>query len=42
MPRSEVIQVRIDPDLKANAAKAKGDESWQSLFDRWIREFVHN
>jgi len=40
MPRSEIVQARLDPDLKAEAARLKGEESWQSLIERFIRDFV--
>lgn len=40
MPRSEIIQARIDPELKAEASRLKGEESWQSLIERFIRQFV--
>jgi hypothetical protein len=40
MPRSEIVQARLDPDLKAEAARLKGEESWQSLIERFIKDFV--
>ncbi len=40
MPRSEIVQARLDPELKEEVAQLKGEESWQSLVVRLFKSFV--
>ncbi len=40
MPRSEIVQARIPPELKAEIERYKGKETIQGLLERLLREFV--